>query len=73
MSLDSALKRLGSRAKLARRLGVTAQSIQDWVDRQSVPANRAIEIELKTEGLIKRHELRPDLWEAPVAEAADGQ
>ena len=73
MSLDSTLKRLGSRAKLAKTLGISAQAVQEWVERQKVPAHRAIEVEEKTAGLIQRWELRPDLWPEPVAEAADGQ
>jgi DNA-binding transcriptional regulator YdaS (Cro superfamily) len=72
MELRDILNRAGSRASLARALGVSPQAAHGWVDFNRIPAARAIQIEQVTDGLIKRHELRPDLWEPPVEEASVG-
>jgi len=46
---------------LADRCGVTYQAVLKW-QRGKVPAERAVQLEEVTDGLINRSELRPDLW-----------
>ena len=72
MTIHEILTRVGSRAQLARQIGVSPQAMQGWVTSGQVPPKRAVQIEEATAGLIKRHELRPDLWTPPVLEAVDG-
>jgi DNA-binding transcriptional regulator YdaS (Cro superfamily) len=47
----------GSKYALAKRLGIKAQSINDWAQ---VPINRVVQIERVTG--ISRQKLRPDLY-----------
>jgi DNA-binding transcriptional regulator YdaS (Cro superfamily) len=54
----------GLLAKVARDIGITRGAVAKW-DR--VPAERVAEVERATG--IPRHQLRPDLWEAPAAPA----
>lgn len=55
-------------SKLAKQLGCSRQLVSHWRrGRQKIPAERAKAIEEKTGGVILRHELRPDLWDAPRA------
>lgn len=72
MNLREILNRAGTRADLARTIGVTPQAAQAWVVANKIPVKRAIAIEAATNGLIKRHELCPDVWDAPSSEAVDG-
>jgi DNA-binding transcriptional regulator YdaS (Cro superfamily) len=46
---------------LANELGVTYQAVRKW-ERSGVPAERVLPIEVATDHLISRHELRPDLY-----------
>lgn len=59
-ALTKAIAAAGSVKELAVRLGIRSQAISAW-DR--VPAERAREVERITG--VPRHELRPDLWDAP--------
>ena len=60
-----------SQAEFARRLGVTTGSVWQWVEgRVRVSPERAAQIEQVTAGAVKRHELRPDLFDAPQQVAA---
>lgn len=69
MNVQQAIDRIGS-AELARRLGCSKQLVSFWrTGRQRVKAERAVEIELVTEGRIRREELRPDIF-TPPQEAA---
>lgn len=48
---------------LAKRLGVTQSSISQWLSGATkITAERAIEIELATNCLVTREELRPDIF-----------
>ena len=51
----------GRRSALARDLGLTPGAIYQWFGK--VPPERVPEVERLTG--IKRHDLRPDLWEPP--------
>lgn len=55
--LGKAIIAAGTASELARRLGITVQSIQQW---KQIPAKRVIEIERVTG--VPRKELRPDLY-----------
>ncbi|HXJ61928.1 MAG TPA: Cro/CI family transcriptional regulator [Verrucomicrobiae bacterium] len=58
--LAKAIQVVGSIAALAAKIGVKPQAVSAW-DR--VPAERAKAVEAATG--VPRHELRPDLWDAP--------
>jgi DNA-binding transcriptional regulator YdaS (Cro superfamily) len=57
--IDRAAAAVGNKSELARRLGITVQSIQQW---KKIPAERLVDIERVTG--IPREELRPDLYRA---------
>lgn len=62
MDVQTLLDRIDTtRAGLARAIGITKQATHQW--RGPIPAERVPAIS-KAFG-IPRHELRPDLWEAP--------
>lgn len=58
--LEKAIAAAGNASELARRLGISVQSIQQW---KRIPAERIVEIERVTG--IPREELRPELYERP--------
>jgi DNA-binding transcriptional regulator YdaS (Cro superfamily) len=62
----SAIKRAidyaGGHRALGRLLEVDHQLIGYWM-KSSIPAHRAVQLEKVTNGKVKRHELRPDLYE----------
>lgn len=64
--INKAIEIVGSRAKLARLIGsgCVYQKIYDWLHRNKEvpPAEYAIPIEKATNGIVKRYELRPDLY-----------
>lgn len=74
MQLDQYLRDHNlSQADFGRRLPnpVSGGMVGHWITRRYVPtAERAKEIELATGGLVKRHELRPDIFDAPAVPAA---
>jgi len=51
----------GNKANIARTFEVTPQAVNSWFVRE-VPIKRAIEIEQVTDGVIKREDLRPDIF-----------
>lgn len=57
----------GGQSKLARRLGVTYQAVQQWVYSGHVPASRVIACEVASDGKVTRHDLRPDLYPKEAA------
>lgn len=50
---------MGGQASLARFLGVSRQSVNEWVSRGRISATAAIEVEQLTSGRFKKEELRP--------------
>lgn len=64
-AIEKASMILGGQAKLARALGVTAQSVTKW--KRRIPAERVLGIEAATNGYVTRHELRPDLYPESTA------
>lgn len=64
--LDAAIKHFGSQASLAKAVGVVPMAISNWKKR-GVPPEKAKAIEKVTDGAVKRHQLRPDIFDAPEA------
>ena len=50
---------------LAEQIGVSRQAVEKW-EQNGVPADRALDIERVVGGAVKRHELRPELYEGYV-------
>ena len=51
----------GGQSRLATRLGVSEQVITNWVRRGRISAKAAILAEQKSNGLIKKEQLRPEV------------
>jgi DNA-binding transcriptional regulator YdaS (Cro superfamily) len=58
-ALESAIAAAGGPAELARKLGVTVQAISNW---RRCPPTRALAVEHASGGIVKRHQLRPDVF-----------
>jgi len=70
-ALQKAVNICGGQASLARAIGVTQPNIWYWLnDGKHVPAEHCASIETATSGEVTRHDLRPDLFEQPGANAA---
>ncbi len=53
----------GKRTDLARELDVSWQIVSLWLSgKGGIPGERAVQIELATGGLVRREEIRPDLY-----------
>lgn len=63
--IKRAARLIGSKAALARAINTTPQTVQHWLQGHSkeLPAWAAVRIDSATEGKIKKHELRPDLFD----------
>lgn len=71
-ALTKAIEQAGGVARLASRIGVAPNVVGNWKLRESVPADRCLAIEQATEGVVTRHDLRPDVFgPAPNQEARD--
>lgn len=65
-ALRRAIEIAGSQANLARLIGKKPGHVWAWLHRdQRVPAEVCRAIERATDGRVKRHELRPDIFDAP--------
>ena len=60
-ALKRAIKAAGGLAGLAKPLGITEQAVSQW---DEVPPLRVLAVE-QASG-VPRHELRPDIYPAPV-------
>lgn len=70
-ALRKAIDILGSQAELARAVGKRPGHVWAWLHRDGkVPAEMCRLIEAATNGQVRRHELRPDLFDAPKPEEA---
>lgn len=66
-AVQSAARILGSKAALARALGVTSVTVGQWQHAdpkvgRGVPPKQAVRIERLTSGAVTRRDLRPDDW-----------
>ena len=67
MDLNTYLKDHETQTSLARRLGVTQGLVWQWSSGKTrITAERAKQLEQITDGLIGKHELRPDVFDAPM-------
>lgn len=66
--MNEALKKLisisGGQTKLAKLCGVTQKHVHYWLKKR-IPAERVIMLEKISNGRVKRHELRPDIYPPP--------
>lgn len=53
MTLDQAVEHFGSRAALARAVGVSPQAVQQWGETGRIPRGRQFQIEVITRGELK--------------------
>lgn len=63
-ALERAIEVAGGVTILASLVGVEQSAVSNW-KRRGVPADKAKAIENATGGAVKRHELRPDIFDAP--------
>jgi DNA-binding transcriptional regulator YdaS (Cro superfamily) len=63
--IDRAIAIAGGQSALAKWLGVSQAMVHKWKGGASITPERAKQIEVATGGLVKRHELRPDIFDAP--------
>ena len=62
-AMERAIKKVGSQAALAERLGVRQPTISEWSrGERPVPIERCVEIEFACEGDVTRRDLRPLDW-----------
>jgi DNA-binding transcriptional regulator YdaS (Cro superfamily) len=61
-TLEKILAAAGSKAELARLLGVTPQMVTKIIKTRSVPAKHCKRIEIITEGRVTAEQLRPDVF-----------
>ena len=61
---EKVIEKVGSQSKLADLLGLKQSTVSYWA-KIGVPAERAVELETATGGLVPRWLARPDLWDAP--------
>ncbi len=61
--LNKLLVWIGTRSRLAAELGVSRQVVYGWVDRGRISATAATQVHIKTDGLFRREDLRPDVKE----------
>ena len=59
--LDELIEWCGDMSNTARLLGVTPQSVAQWVQRGRISATMAAEAEKQTRGAVKKKGLRPDV------------
>lgn len=59
--LNKLIEWVGSQTRLADELGVTKQTVHNWLIRGRISAVCATLVEEKTAGLFKRTDLRPDV------------
>ena len=60
-----AAKIVGSQATLAKMLGVSPGAVSQWISgHRPVPVERCVSIEVATNGIVTRRDLRPDDWHA---------
>lgn len=65
MRVSTAVKFFGSKAEMARALGISRQSVTGWGD--TVPELRAIQIEKLTGGAVKAPPMKPYLQDSAAA------
>lgn len=68
-AIKQAVELLGSQLALAKALGVTPVTVNQWVrpnganSSRPVPPKQCVRIEVLTAGRVSRRDLRPDDWQ----------
>ncbi len=62
-ALERAIAIVGSQKRLAQLCGVRQQAVQFWL-KLHLPAERVLQVERAANGIVTRHELRPDIYPA---------
>ena len=62
-AVDEAVRRLGSRNAVAKRLGITSQAIAQWHPKRGPKVEHVPALE-EMSG-VPRYEIRPDIYERP--------
>jgi len=66
-----AVKILGSQVELAEACGVRQSHVSNWICRdKTIPLERALAIEIATDGEVTMQQLRPDLFKKLRSNAA---
>jgi DNA-binding transcriptional regulator YdaS (Cro superfamily) len=66
MDLKTYLHNYSTQAALAARLKVTQGLVHQWISgRTRITAERCLDIERATGGVVTRYELRPDVFDVP--------
>jgi DNA-binding transcriptional regulator YdaS (Cro superfamily) len=63
-AISIAVTHAGSRANLARALGLTPEAVRKW-ELGRVPAERCRAVERAVDGVVTAHQLRPDIFDPP--------
>lgn len=66
--IQKAIEIANGQTGLGRKIGASQQRVRNWLLSGRVPADMCIKIEKETG--VPKHELRPDLFDAPVSEPA---
>lgn len=64
--IERAVEICGGQSGLARRANVTQPAVAKWLKGGKISAESAVAVELATRGQVRRHELRPDVFDTPV-------
>ena len=60
-ALNKAIETIGNQARLARALGISQQTVNNWMRRGNVPAEYCPAIEKATDAAVTCEALRPDV------------
>lgn len=61
-ALTKAVQILGTQRALAKKCNATQQYVWNWMRSRKVPAERAIQIEVATNGEVTKEELAPEFF-----------
>lgn len=53
MTIDQLMRYFGSQANLAAELGISPNTVNNWIVREKIPWQRQLEIEQITEGKLR--------------------
>lgn len=68
MNIETITKQLLTVRQVADLCGITVQAVYKWEkSERGVPIEHCRVIEDATNGAVTRHDLRPDIFDAPVA------
>ena len=55
--LDGAIAHFGTKAELARAMETTAQNVQNWIKKGTIPAANALQVERASGGKVKARDI----------------